>query len=104
MNPTKKNRVSFDDMPNMMAELLEEMRAISSRVKDLEDSYSIRKSDVNSREILTAIEVAKMLKVARITVYRMAKRGEIPCYRNGSILMFYKDEILSWVDSTRENK
>ena len=67
MNPTKKNRVSFDDMPNMMAELLDEMRAISSRVKDLEDSYSIRKSDVNSREIL----------------------------------MFYKDEILSWVDSTR---
>ena len=40
MNPTKKNRVSFDDMPNMMAELLDEMRAISSRVKDLEDSKS----------------------------------------------------------------
>lgn len=104
MNPIKKNKVSFEDMPNMMGELLDEVRTLSRRVKKLEDSYSNWKSDINSREILTAMEVAKMLKVARITVYRMAKRGEIPCYRNGSILMFYKDEILSWVDSTRENK
>lgn len=99
MNPTKKNRVSFDDMPNMMAELLDEMRAISSRVKDLEDSYSIRKSDINSREILTAMEVANMLKLSRITVYRMASRGDIPCYKSGKNLMFYRDEILEWINS-----
>ena len=88
----------------MMSELLDEVRTLSRRVKKLEDSYSNWKSDINSREILTAMEVAKMLKVARITVYRMAKRGEIPCYRNGSLLMFYKDEILRWVDSTKINK
>ena len=58
----------------------------------------------STREILTAMDVAKMLKVSRVTVYRMAGRGEIPCYRNGSLLMFYKDEILRWVDSTRINK
>lgn len=104
MNPTKKNKVSFEDMPDMMAELMDQMRTLNRRVKTLENSFANWKSDVNSREILTAMEVAKMLKVARITVYRMAKRGEIPCYRNGSILMFYKDEILSWVDSTRSNK
>ena len=104
MNPIKKNRVSFEDMPDMMSELLDEVRTLSRRVKKLEDSYSNWKSDINSREILTAMEVAKMLKVARITVYRMAKRGEIPCYRNGSLLMFYKDEILRWVDSTKINK
>ena len=104
MNPIKKNRISFEDMPDMMGELLDEVRTLSRRVKKLEDSYSNWKSDINSREILTAMDVAKMLKVSRVTVYRMAKRGEIPCYRNGSILMFYKDEILRWVDSTRINK
>ena len=104
MNPIKKNRVSFDDMPDMMGELLDEVRTLSNRVKKLENSCSCRRSDISTREILTAMEVAKMLKVSRVTVYRIAKRGEIPCYRNGSILMFYKDEILSWVDSTRSNK
>ena len=101
MNAAKKNRISFEDMPDMMGELLDEVRTLSNRVKKLENTCSCRRSDISTREILTAMEVAKMLKVTRVTVYRMIKRGEIPCYRNGSILMFYKDEILSWVDSTR---
>ena len=104
MNAAKKNRVSFEDMPDMMAELLDEVRSLGNRVKKLENTCSCRRSDISMREILTAMEVAKMLKVSRVTVYRMAGRGEIPCYRNGSLLMFYKDEILRWVDSTRINK
>ena len=104
MNPIKKNRVSFEDMPDMMGELLDEVRSLSSRVKKLENTCSCRRTDISTREILTAMDVAKMLKVSRVTVYRMAGRGEIPCYRNGSLLMFYKDEILRWVDSTRINK
>ena len=103
MNAAKKNRVSFEDMPDMMGELLDEVRTLSNRVKKLENTCSCRRSDISTREILTAMDVAKMLKVTRVTVYRMIKRGEIPCYRNGSILMFYKDEILSWVDSTKAN-
>ena len=103
MNAAKKNRVSFEDMPDMMGELLDEVRTLSNRVKKLENTCSCRRSDISTREVLTAMEVAKMLKVTRVTVYRMIKRGEIPCYRNGSILMFYKDEILSWVDSTKAN-
>ena len=104
MNAAKKNRVSFEDMPDMMGELLDEVRTLSNRVKKLENTCSCCRSDISMREILTAMEVAKMLKVSRVTVYRMAGRGEIPCYRNGSLLMFYKDEILRWVDSTKENK
>ena len=104
MNAAKKYRVSFEDMPDMMAELLDEVRSLGNRVKKLENTCSCRRSDISMREILTAMEVAKMLKVSRVTVYRMAGRGEIPCYRNGSLLMFYKDEILRWVDSTRKNK
>ena len=73
----------------------------SVRVKKLENFCSCRRSDISTRDILIAMEVAKMLKVSRVTVYRMAKRGGIPYYRNGSIMMFYKDEILRWVDSTR---
>ena len=42
-----------------------------------------------------------MLKLSRITVYGMASRGDIPCYGNGKNLMFYRDEILEWVDSGR---
>ena len=65
MNAAKKNRVSFEDMPDMMAELLDEVRSLGNRVKKLENTCSCRRSDISMREILTAMEVAKMLKEKR---------------------------------------
>ena len=103
MNAAKKNRVSFEDMPDMMAELLDEVRSLGNRVKKLENTCSCRRSDISMREILTAMEVAKMLKVSRVTVYRMIKRGEIPCYKSGKNLMFYRHEIQEWVDAHHSN-
>ena len=58
---------------------------------------------VKPARVLSTDEVCILLGRTRVSIYRMIKRGEIPCYRNGSILMFYKDEILSWVDSTKAN-
>ena len=102
MNAVRKTKISFEEMPNMMAELLNEMRALTDRVKRIEmtETQSRLPSD---RELLTTMEVANILKVARITVYRMANRGDIPCYKNGKHLKFYKDEIMEWVDSGKTN-
>ena len=75
---------------------------MTDRVKRLETPEG--RSRISScREVLTTIEVANMLKLARITVYRMASRGDIPCYRNGKNLMFYRDEIMEWVNSGKTN-
>lgn len=93
-----KRKVSFDDIPEMMSDLLEQMRVLTDRVKRLETPEG-RPRTTSGREVLTTIEVANLLKVARITVYRMANRGDIPCYKSGKNLMFYRDEILEWVDA-----
>ena len=102
MNPKKKTKVTFDDMPGMMSELLDQMRTLTDRVKRLETPEGRPKTS-SGREILTTMEVANMLKLSRITVYRMASRGDIPCYKSGKNLMFYKDEILEWVDAHQNN-
>ena len=100
MKTARKTKVTFDDMPRMMSALLDQMRTLTNRVKRLETPEGRPKTS-SGREILTTMEVANMLKLSRITVYRMASRGDIPCYRNGKNLMFYRDEILEWVDSGR---
>ena len=102
MKPKKRTNVTFDDMPGMMSELLDQMRTLTDRVKRLETPEGRPKTS-SGREVLTTMEVANLLKVARITVYRMAKRGDIPYYKSGKNLMFYRDEILSWVDSIQAN-
>ena len=48
-------------------------------------------------EIMTADEVAKYLKLNKQTVYRKARKGEIPCARMGRALRFDKLMVDAWL-------
>jgi excisionase family DNA binding protein len=100
----QKGTVHLEDMPGMMVELLEQIKVLGDKIDSMQNANTYIQSQKTERELLTTLEVAKMLKVARITIYRMASRGDIPCYRNGKNLMFYREEILRWVDSTKTNR
>jgi excisionase family DNA binding protein len=54
-------------------------------------------------EVMTADEVARMLRVSRKTVYSSFKRGEIPGGRRlGSALRFSRKRVLQWLDEGQE--
>ena len=48
-------------------------------------------------EILTADEIAKMLRVDRKTVYEAVQRGELPHRRLGRRLLFERGAVLGWL-------
>ncbi|NJO55907.1 MAG: helix-turn-helix domain-containing protein [Rhodospirillales bacterium] len=48
-------------------------------------------------EVLTADEVAKLLRVDRKTVYEAAQRGELPHRRLGRRLIFERGSVLRWL-------
>jgi excisionase family DNA binding protein len=48
-------------------------------------------------EILTVPEVAQLLKVAEKTVYTMAQRGEIPCFKVRGQWRFRWQDIDAWI-------
>jgi excisionase family DNA binding protein len=48
---------------------------------------------------LVAVEVAKHLKVHPSTVYKMAKRGELPGFKIGSDWRFDSAQIAAWMRS-----
>ena len=50
-------------------------------------------------EILTVPEVAQLLKVAEKTVYTMAQRGEIPCFKVRGQWRFRRQDIDTWIAS-----
>ena len=48
--------------------------------------------------VLTADEVAALLRCDRKTVYSMAKRGKLPgCRRVGRCIRFSRERILDWL-------
>ena len=100
---SKRGTVHLEDMPGMMVELLEQIKVLGDKIDSMQNANASIQSQKTERELLTTLEVAKMLKVARITVYRMANRGDIPCYRNGKTLLFYKDDVMNWINSSQTN-
>ena len=48
-------------------------------------------------EVMTADEVAKLLRVDRKTVYEAAQRGELPHRRLGRRLIFERGAVLQWL-------
>jgi excisionase family DNA binding protein len=52
--------------------------------------------------IMTVGEVAAYLKIHPMTIYRLVRRKEMPCFRVGSELRFTKVDIDEWIKE-REN-
>lgn len=50
-------------------------------------------------DIMTADEVAELLRFDRKTVYDYAGRGEIPCQRLGKRILFSRDALALWLRS-----
>lgn len=51
-------------------------------------------------EVLTAREVAAMLRLPLSTVYELARRGVIPAHRIGRAWRFIRPEIEAWLLAT----
>ena len=48
----------------------------------------------NSAQIMTVEEVAAFLKLSKITVYKLVKKGQIPGFRVGNSWRFRKEDIV----------
>ena len=50
-------------------------------------------------EVITADEVAKILRVERKTVYNLFREGKLPCgKRVGRVIRFSKEALFAWLD------
>lgn len=50
-----------------------------------------------SSEVLTAQEVADLLRIARKTVYEMVRANEIPCIKTGRVFRFHRATLEAWL-------
>lgn len=55
-------------------------------------------------EILTLDEVAVCLKAGKITVYRLARKGEIPAFKLGGTWRFRRSDLDRWIAASIRKK
>jgi excisionase family DNA binding protein len=54
--------------------------------------------------LLTAKEVAGILRCSTVHVYGLAKRGELPSVRYGSRVVFHPDDLKEFIGKHRAGK
>ena len=54
----------------------------------------------NTTPIMTVEEVAELLKLSKITIYKLVKKGQLPGFRVGNSWRFRKDKIMEAVTTT----
>ena len=52
-------------------------------------------------EFTTAKELAELLRVTQITIYRMARRGELPYYTIGRSMRFRQSDVEEFLKRCR---
>ncbi|HPF40816.1 MAG TPA: helix-turn-helix domain-containing protein [Phycisphaerae bacterium] len=52
--------------------------------------------------IMSAVEVARMLRISRRKVQLMAQAGEIPHRRIGKLLRFHRESVENWLKNVTD--
>lgn len=98
------NCVTFEDMPRIMSQILDQMKSLNVRFDKLEAKANEASANPPAdKPMISTDDVCKLLGVSRITIYRMVARGEFPGYKSGKSYKFYKDDIISWLESCKTN-
>ncbi len=54
--------------------------------------------------IMTVREVADYLRMHEMTIYRMARQGEIPAYKVGKRWRFHRSRLEDWLSAHEVNQ
>ena len=63
----------------------------------MSESKSLADVIESYRHDLKAAELAELLAVSRITVFKLAKAGRIPCFRVGTCVRFDPRAVAKWL-------
>lgn len=63
------------------------------------DGYSLPQRIEGIKRAITASEVAALLAVSPITIYKMAKAGRLPSFRIGTAIRFDPRALAEWLRS-----
>ena len=101
-----KKTYSFEEIPNLMADVVIELKSLSEKV----DSLTSKEKNVSGsrtefvpshRNTLNTKAVCKLLHKNRQAVYRLVAAGSIPFYKQGKCLGFFEDEIYKWLEEKK---
>lgn len=88
--------LSFEQLPSVVVNLTNEVKEL----KILLLSKTLIQAETDNP--LNIREVAKLTELSVPTLYGYVQRNEMPYYKTGNRLRFFRSEIISWIKQGRQ--
>jgi excisionase family DNA binding protein len=97
--------ITFNDLPAAMSKMLNKVERLEVTLSSLREDIrkSTNKSTPSDHIPMSTDEVSQFLGKSKQTIYYYVQNGLIPYVRRGKNCLFFKDEILEWMERGRES-
>lgn len=99
-----QEQMTFNDLPGMVSQILNKVERLERVIETIREH--VGKNPLSSTEHIpmTIDEACEFLKMKKSTMYYHVERGNITATRRGKNYIFFKDELLRWLESGRTNQ
>lgn len=96
--------ITFNDLPAAMSKMLYKVERLEVTLTSIREDIRKSNSKANTSEHvpMSNDEVSQFLGKSKQTIYYYVQNGLIPFVRRGKNCIFFKDEILEWMERGRE--
>lgn len=97
----EKTELTFNDLPRVVARLLDEVSGMKLMLAEMKDADRPRKADTHLP--MSVEEASAYMKIPLGTFYMKLANGTIPATKPGKRYVLYKDELDKWLEANRKN-
>ena len=97
-----KTELTFNDLPQVVAELRDEVVGMKALMLDLQkqQTHQVMKRE---RRTMNVEEAADYLRMPLNTLYMKLQKGEVPGSKPGKRWVLFADELDKWLEVKRKN-
>ena len=88
--------ITHNDLPNAVAELQKGQSEILALLLNKAETQAEIETPINIKD------VSKLTELSVPTLYSYVQRNEIPYYKKGNRLKFFKSEIIDWIRTGKQ--
>ena len=96
--------MTFNDLPGMVSQILNKVERLERVIETIREHVGKNSASSTEHIPMTIDEACEFLKMKKSTMYYHVERGNITATRRGKNYIFFKDELLRWLESGRTNQ
>ena len=99
-----QEQTTFNDLPGMVSQILNKVERLERVIETIREHVGKNSASSTEHIPMTIDEACEFLKMKKSTMYYHVERGNITATRRGKNYIFFKDELLRWLESGRTNQ